>query len=150
MRRIPDLLRRHPRLADATMLGHVLAVDAISMASIGRPGILAWAVLLGAHVPLVWRRKAPSAVFWAVWAYTVATTPLDIPGAYQLIVPMVALNAVARHRSWRHLLPALGGIAAVVVAAALFEDAPGSALIPVVSVTVAVTLLGLTLRTRAA
>ncbi|GIG64185.1 sensor histidine kinase [Phytomonospora endophytica] len=150
MRRIPVFLSRHPRLADVTMLGHVLAVDAISMASIGKAGVLGWAVLLGAHVPLVWRRKAPSAVFWAVYAYTVATTPLDVPGAYQLIVPMVALHAVARHRSWRHLLPALGGVTVVVVLAALFEDAPGSTLIPVVSVAGAVTLLGLTFRTRAA
>lgn len=150
MRRIPDFLRRHPRVGDIVMLLHVLAVDVISMVGIGKSGILGWAVLAGAHVPLIWRRKAPSTVFWAVYAYTVATTPFGIDGAYQLIVPMVALYAVARQRPWRHLAPALGGIGAVVVASALFEDTPGSALIAVVSVAVAVTLLGLTVRTRAA
>lgn len=150
MRRIPDFLRRHPRVGDVVMLVHVLGVSVASMFATGRPGILGWGVIAAAHVPLIWRRKAPGVVFWTVYAYTVVTTPLGVNGAYQLVVPMVALHAVARHRSWRHLLPALGGMAAVLGVAAYLEDAPAAALIPVVSVTVAVVLLGLTLRTRAA
>ncbi|GAA3137049.1 sensor histidine kinase [Streptomyces rectiviolaceus] len=60
-----------------------------------RPDLLAWALLLGAHVPLVWRRVRPVPVLLAVLVCVAPYHAMDYTHMAAVPVGMVALYTVA-------------------------------------------------------
>jgi len=62
---------RHPMTVDGALAVLVAAASAPAMAEAGI-GVAGWWWLAVATIPLVWRRRAPVAVFWTV--FTVALT----------------------------------------------------------------------------
>ncbi|MEV2249564.1 histidine kinase [Streptomyces sp. NPDC050147] len=60
-----------------------------------RPDLLAWALLLGAHVPLVWRRVRPMPVLLAVLGCVAPYHAVDYTHIAAVPVGMVALYTVA-------------------------------------------------------
>lgn len=76
LRRLRALAQRWPRVVDACLAGFVAAVSVpVTMGGGGAPGVLepgigvtgaGWVWFAAVHVPLVWRRRGPVVVFWAV------------------------------------------------------------------------------------
>jgi signal transduction histidine kinase len=107
VRSIRAAARRHPQVVDAfnsVVLAGLLARVAVVDGGMTGLGWLGFAAL---HLPLVWRRRWPVAVFWTVTAIAFATAQFGVLGPSLLIVPALALNAVARYRPRRYLWPAL-------------------------------------------
>ncbi|MEV0379670.1 histidine kinase [Nonomuraea sp. NPDC050643] len=110
-----------------------------------------WAWFAAVHVPLLWRRRAPSAVFWAVLGLVAACVLVGgVTGVFLIFVPLFAMYAVARHRPARHLWPAAGATA-VAMGLGWARDDPGwPVMIGVGSLTIATALAGVVLRMRRA
>ncbi|HMG40292.1 MAG TPA: hypothetical protein VK611_03150, partial [Acidimicrobiales bacterium] len=60
----PALMARQPRTADAALAAGLAAVS-LAVAG-GETGVVGWICTVAVHIPLVWRRRAPVVVFWAV------------------------------------------------------------------------------------
>ncbi|MEU5878740.1 histidine kinase [Spirillospora sp. NPDC047279] len=103
---IPALVARRPQIADAGLAAG-LAVTSLAVAG-GRTGVLGWLCVVAVHIPLVWRRRAPLTVFWAVAVLAgVSFYPLAVEGPYLLLAPLAALYTLARHRPrWQSLVVA--------------------------------------------
>ncbi|MET9673088.1 sensor histidine kinase [Streptomyces sp. NPDC006482] len=88
----------YPVRCDATAAA-VFAVVAIALALTvddgRRPDLLGWALLLAAHVPLAWRRKAPLPVLLAVVACVAPYHALDYMHLAPIPASMTALYSVA-------------------------------------------------------
>ncbi|WP_199520819.1 sensor histidine kinase [Jiangella anatolica] len=145
--------RRHPRVADAVLAGLLAVVSAQAAAELGQVSGAGWVWFAAFHLPLVWRRRAPVVVFWAIvligllW---VGDGDADnVSGFSLLVVPMIALYTVARHRSRRHLWAP----AALVVPFAIgwvSNGGPWWDVVALAGLFGAAALLGVTVQTRGA
>jgi signal transduction histidine kinase len=152
VRRVGAAFHRHPRSVDAGVAALVAAIEIPGALATGT-GVLGWSCFAAVHVPLVWRRAAPVAVFWAVLgliAVSVAAVGVHVEGIYPEAVIVVAVHAVARHRPRRHLWPLLAVIWLPTLAAFLLTGPNWTAVGFVTSVLAAAALLGVTMRTREA
>jgi signal transduction histidine kinase len=153
IRWIGALASRYPRIVDAGIAALValLGLPAVDSADSGVAGGLWYAAL---HLPLIWRRRAPTLVFWAVCALVTVGIVADLArvdrGLFPEAVVMVALYAVARHRTGRHLWWAAGTIEAVMAVLLLLTGPRWGVLALATSVPAATVLLGVTIRTRRA
>ncbi|MBB4789560.1 sensor histidine kinase [Streptomyces nodosus] len=155
-RRLRHADRRRPWVLDVCVVLVVLLAigipDLISEAAFARKaGLPTTGIIglqLGLTLPLLWRRKKPSAALAAVLAVFLIQWPLDVLLNTDIAV-FVALYSLARHGRLRHL--AVGGawvLAALVQAALRVPDAisPIGALFFLWSTATAAMALGLGLR----
>ncbi|MEU9864046.1 histidine kinase [Streptomyces sp. NPDC047971] len=88
----------HPVRRDATaaaLFAVVASVIALTVDDGRRPDLLGWALLLAAHVPLAWRRRAPMPVLLAVVACVAPYHALDYMHLAPIPASMTALYTVA-------------------------------------------------------
>jgi signal transduction histidine kinase len=147
--------RRHPRAVDAAVaLGAAAACGIIltgrTGATVGPAAALDWVSVVVLAVPLVWRQRAPVLVFASVVALLVTAHALGAQSPAALLVPLIALHAVARRRPARYVWPA-----AVVTILSGFDlrlddSRQWGALVAVSAITVATVMVGLNQRTREA
>jgi signal transduction histidine kinase len=147
--------RRHPRAVDAGIAALVALACALVLsgrtgATVDAAGVLDWTSVVLLPVPLIWRRRAPVAVFAAATVLLIGSQALGAQSPAALGVTLTALHAVARYRPARFAWPA----AAVTVLPGFdnrIEDGPAwGAFAAVSAVTVAVVLIGVNQRTRSA
>jgi signal transduction histidine kinase len=138
---------RHPLLVDvalALVLAGVLVPVAVELGAVSGAG---WVWLGALHLAVVGRRRAPVLVFWVCAVLSFAAVTLGVQAPSLLVVPMVAVHAVARHRDPRHLRP----IAAAAVPLAvgwLAHEGPWWDLVALLALFGVAALLGTTARTR--
>jgi signal transduction histidine kinase len=153
MQRIRAVVRRHPRWADGGLAVLLALVNAPALAAAG-VGVVDWLWFGAAHLPLVWRRRAPVLVFWTVLglggAALTTSPPAIVQGVYPESLALVAVYAVARYRPRRHLWPAVAVLEGILVAVAWQQDQPWASLALGTSALAATVLLGLTVSTRRA
>ena len=141
--------RRDPFWVDA---GLALLFAAIGIPGTAQhpPGVLGWVWHAAVFVPLAWRRQAPVATFWAVFALaeTADLAGLRLGGAF-LAIP-VAVYAVARYRPRRYLWPAAVAVETALVLSWWRDHEPWSDLLPVNAILIAIALLGINVSTRRA
>jgi signal transduction histidine kinase len=136
---------------DALLAAALLVVDvsvALVVATDGRrPDTLGWALLIGAHVPMVWRRRAPLASFLALVACVGPYHALDFDHTAPLVVSMVALFTVAvTGRPLRSLLVGVGVIGVMLTVKFGQGAAEGAQALRVTGWIVAVIVLGVYVR----
>lgn len=88
----------HPVRRDATaaaVFALLAAVLALTVEDGRRPDALGWALLLAAHVPLAWRRRAPMPVLLAVVACVAPYHAFDYMHLAPIPASMTALYTVA-------------------------------------------------------
>ena len=160
LRTILEWFRRHPRVADVSVM-LVVAAAAIPF-SIAAPlddgerelGGLGLALLVAMHVPVAWRRIAPAAALWSCVALTVPYWVLDYPDESTgpaLILLVYSLATHGTSPSWiRHAIGALTLMTGVLVAGVISDqdDVPWFAIPANLTFFLAVILLGAYLRTR--
>ncbi|WHT22241.1 histidine kinase [Crossiella sp. CA-258035] len=108
---------------------------------------LGWLFFAAVHLPLVWRRRAPVAVFWLVAALALGCYLIGFTGVFLVSAPLFALYAVARHRTAWQLWPAVA-VFALLVGWAWLAGGPRQVLIGVLGTLAATALLGLSQRLR--
>src|SRR5262249_38903795 len=144
-------VRRPPPGADGGPAVLLALVDSPSVAA-ARVGVAGWLLFAAADLPLVWRRRAPVVVFWAVYvlAGLSLTSSLAIAdGVYPESLALVAVYTLALYRPRRWLWPALVVLEGTVLAAVLLAAQPRdrwNSLALATSGLAAAALLGLTLR----
>lgn len=106
MRTIRGAAERHPQTVDVAFAVLLAALLAPVTAEMVRMSGFGWVWFAALHLLLVWRRRAPVIVFCAVAGTAFAAAGFDAMGPSLLVVPMVAIYAVARYRPRRHLWPA--------------------------------------------
>ncbi|MHC5260064.1 sensor histidine kinase [Streptomyces sp. UC4497] len=89
VRRQDALLAAGLALVDACVALAVPAVDGRQLTSVG------WALLLGAHVPLIWRRSAPLGSFLVLIAFVLPYHAMDFHHSAPLAASLFALFTVA-------------------------------------------------------
>ncbi|QWF81199.1 sensor histidine kinase [Amycolatopsis sp. CA-230715] len=148
--RVPDVL--------VAVLAAALAIP-VTVAGQDAPGVLApgtgvtgagWLLFVAVHLPLLWRSRAPTAVFWCVLALVGVCAALGVTGVFLVFSPLFALFAVARHSEWHWVWPVVGAVVLVVATAALGTRPGWPGMIGVVSVLAVTVLLGIALRWRRA
>jgi signal transduction histidine kinase len=153
MQRIQATVRRHPRWADGGLAVLLALVNAPALAAAG-VGVVDWLWFGAAHLPLVWRRRAPVLVFWAVLGLAGAallTSPRAIvQGVYPESLALVAVYTVARYRPRRYLWPAIAVLESILVVAAWRQEQRWTSLALGTSALAATVLLGVTVGTRRA
>jgi signal transduction histidine kinase len=153
MRRIRAAVRRHPRWADGGLAVLLALVNAPALAAAGA-GVDDWLWFGAAHLPLVWRRRAPVLVFWTILglagAALTTAPPAIVQGVYPESLALVAIYTVARYRPRRHLWPAIGVLEGILVVVAWQQEQPWTSLALGTSALAATVLLGLTVSTRQA
>jgi signal transduction histidine kinase len=158
MRRIEQIraaVRRHPRWADGGLALLLALLNTSSVASAGT-GVAGWLWFGASHLPLVWRRRAPVLVFWAVMGLAgvaVTSSRAIVEGVYPESLVLVAIYTVAMYRPRRWLWPALVVLEGTLVLAALLVAPlrdPWNSLVLGTSVLAATVLLGVTVSTRRA
>jgi signal transduction histidine kinase len=105
------------------------------------------------HAPLVWRRRAPVAVFWTVFGLALVAgiaVGVRVEGMYPELVVGCAIYTVARHGPRRHLIPIVAVIEIPAVVVFLVSGPHWTALGFVSSVLAATVLLGVVVSTRQA
>jgi signal transduction histidine kinase len=102
---------RRPTVVDA-VLAAVLAALSAPLAVVGGVTGPAWLWFAALFVPLVWRRRAPLAVFWTVWVLWSISLTGESVGRFLWVVPVVTLYTIARHRSRWYLWPSAVALAA--------------------------------------
>lgn len=150
MRTARQWLQRHPRWADAGAVAVVVVVEQPGTAGYV-VGVGPWLVFATVHLPLMWRRRWPVPVFWAVFGVAVlagAVVSMPVKGLYPEAAVLLGLYPVARHAPRRQLWPALAAIEVPAVAVLLL-DGPNWLSLGVVTSALAVTaMLGVTAGTR--
>jgi signal transduction histidine kinase len=153
MQRIRAAVRRHPRWADGGLAGLLALVNAPALAAAG-VGVVDWLWFGAAHLPLVWRRRAPVLVFWTVLglagAALATSPPAIVQGVYPESLALVAIYTVARYRPRRHLWQAIAVLEGVLVVAAWQQEQRWTSLALGTSALAATVLLGVTVSTRQA
>jgi len=150
MDRVRAFAGRHPIALDVALAVLVAMANVPAVAHAGT-GVAGWCWFAVAHLPLVWRRRAPVAVFWTVVAVALtAWTAVPVDGPYPVIVILVMVHAVARYRPWRQLWPAASAVALILAAAWWQGDLPGVDLLTLTAILAAAGLLGVTVQTRRA
>ncbi|WP_461075355.1 sensor histidine kinase [Streptomyces deserti] len=120
--RIMAAINRDPETAphgtrNDALLAAALAVSAVCLALIAdkgrRPDALGWALLLVAHVPIVWRRRRPLLVLVAMVAVIAPYHALDNNHAAPIPVTVVVLYTVAVTGTVRRTLLTGAGVLGV-------------------------------------
>jgi len=145
---------RHPQWADGG-LAVLLALVNLPSVTAASVGVAGWLWFAAAHLPLVWRRRAPVVVFWAIYvlAGLSLTSSLAVAdGVYPESLALVAVYTLALYRPRRWLWPALVVLEGTVLAAALLasDRNPWNSLALGTSGLAAAALLGVTISTRRA
>ena len=153
MQRIRAAVRRHPRWADGGLAVLLALVNAPALAAAG-VGVVDWLWFGAAHLPLVWRRRAPVVVFWTVLGLAGAaliTSPRAIvQGVYPESLALVAIYTIALYRPRRYLWPAIAVLESILVVAGWRQEQPWNSLALGTSALAATVLLGVTVGTRRA
>jgi signal transduction histidine kinase len=153
MRRIRAAVRRHPRWADGGLAVLLAGVNAPALAVAG-VGVVDWLWFGAAHLPLVWRRRAPVLVFWTVLglagAALTTSPPTIVQGMYPESLALVAIYAVARYRPRRYLWPAVAVLESILLVVAWRQEQPWTSLALGTSALAATVLLAVTVSTRRA
>jgi signal transduction histidine kinase len=155
MRRIEQIraaARRHPRWADGVLALLLALLNTSSVASAGT-GVAGWLWFGASHLPLVWRRRAPVAVFWTVLGLAgvaVTSSRATVEGVYPEILVLVAIYSIALYRPRRYLWPAVAVLEGILVVAAWRQEQPWNSLAAGTSALAATVLLGMTVGTRRA
>jgi len=147
--------RRHPRVTDAGIaalvaLGTGIVLTGRTGATVEPATTMDWASIVLVPVPLIWRRRAPVLVFCAVTVLLWGSQALGAQSPAGFAATLTALHAVARHRPARF---AWAGAAVSVLPGydnRLEEGPAWGAFAAVAAVTIAVVLIGVNQRTRAA
>jgi signal transduction histidine kinase len=154
--RIRATVRGHPGWADGGLAVLLALLNAQSVAGAGA-GAAGWLGFGAAHLPVVWRRRAPVAVFWTVCVLaglSLIPSPAIAEGVYPETLLLVAVYTLAVYRPRRWLWPALVVLEGTLLASVLLVDASGrdpwSRLALGSSVLAATVLLGVTVSTRRA
>jgi len=144
-------LARHPRLVDAGLA--VLLALFTGPSALRGAGVGAWVWFAAVHAPIVWRRRWPVGVFWAVFGLAIASgvvVGVRVEGLYPEAVVAVALYTTARYGPRRHLIPIVVAIEVPAVVVFLVGGPHWTALGFVTAVLAATVLLGITVHTRQA
>ena len=153
MQQIRAAVKRHPRWADGGLAVLLALVNAPALAAAG-VGVVDWLWFGVAHLPLVWRRRAPVLVFWTILGLAGAaltTSPKAIvQGVYPESLALVAIYTVARYCPRRYLWPAIGVLESILVVVAWRQEQPWTSLALGTSALAATVLLGVTISTRRA
>jgi signal transduction histidine kinase len=154
--RIRATVRGHPGWADGGLAVLLALLNAQSVAGAGA-GAAGWLGFGAAHLPVVWRRRAPVVVFWTVCVLaglSLIPSPAIAEGVYPETLLLVAVYTLAVYRPRRWLWPALVVLEGTLLASVLLVDASGrdpwSRLALGSSVLAATVLLGVTVSTRRA
>jgi signal transduction histidine kinase len=144
--------RRHPRLVDAALAGLLLLFSRPVLAG-GRAGY-PWSPILvaGLLVPLVWRRRAPFAVFLVIAAVALIQWVTGPPLAADLAA-LVAFYTVAAYERVRRIAVAAALLEVGAVMAAFRFGSPGEELLSWVFISGLITAIGFiafNIRTRRA
>src|SRR5438045_8015277 len=100
-------LRTHPTAADAAFAALVFAITTPRVLASPPPLAWAWALQTALLLPLVWRRKAPTAVFAMIAAVALAQWLTDRLLAADLAL-LIAFYTVAAYAAARRVLLAAG------------------------------------------
>jgi signal transduction histidine kinase len=155
LERIRAAVRRHPRWADGGLAVLLAVLNTPSVAGAGT-GIAGWLGFGAAHLPLVWRRRAPVVAFWAIYVLaglSLIASPAIAEGVYPETLMLVAVYTLALYRPRRWLWPALVVLEGTLLAAALLGNprgGPWNSLALGTSALAASALLGVTVSTRRA
>jgi signal transduction histidine kinase len=144
-------VRRHPRLVDAVLVALIVLLSVPHLAIL-RGSALLWQLLLlpALLLPLVWRRRAPFAVFLIIAAAALVQSFTRQPLTDDVAL-LVAFYTVAAYERPRRILAAALVLEAGAVPVALWQAVPPAHLIVVASALVTVAgLIGYYLRTRRA
>lgn len=153
--RIQAAVRRHPRWADGGLAVLLALLNAPSAAG-AQVGVAGWLGFGAAHLPLVWRRRAPVVAFWTIYVLaglSLIASAAIAQGVYPESLMLVAVYTLALYRPRRHLWPALVVLEGTLLAAALLGNprgGPWNALTLGTSALAASALLGVTVNTRRA
>ncbi|MDI6106034.1 histidine kinase [Actinoplanes sp. NEAU-A12] len=150
MDRVRAVAGRHPMAVDVGLAVLVAAANVPAAAHTGT-GMVGWLWFVVAHLPLVWRRRAPVAVFWMVFAVALTVwTVTRVDVAYPVIVILVGVYALARYRPWRQLWPAAAAVEFTLAVAWRQGELPRTDLVALTAILAATGLLGMTVTTRRA
>lgn len=140
---------RHPRAADTGVAALVAVANVPWLVEAGADET-GWMWLCAICLPLIWRRRVPVLVFYAVAALMVVSSWAGATGVYPFIAALTAAYALARHRPWRYLLPPVVLLEVAFLAGLLQRDLRWPDFATLTSFLAAVVLLGVTVRTRRA
>ncbi|GAA4674526.1 sensor histidine kinase [Phytohabitans rumicis] len=146
-----DTLRRHPRWADAGLAALLAAFT--GPATLAGAGVAAGLWFAAVHLPLVWRRRWPVAVFWAVYALAILSAlvvGVRVEGLYPELPVAVAVYTAARYGRRRQLVPIVVAIEVPALAVFLLDGPHWTALGFVSAVLATTVLLGIVVSTRQA
>ena len=137
-------MRRHPQVPDALLAAALVAVAVPPVSDIVGPNrVLAVTLIIALALPLVWRRRAPTAVFAVIFALALIQLRWN-PGEANDLLPLACAFYTVATLAVRWQV--LAGAAALEVAAALAPNGWG-----IYSLLIAFTLLlGYYVRTRRA
>jgi signal transduction histidine kinase len=149
VRRVGDAARRHPQWVDAG-LAALLALVTLPVTVERGTGVVGWLLFGVLPVPLVWRRRAPVAVFWAVFglAWTADLAGVELPAS--LVVVLAAVYAVARHRPRRFLWPVVAAMEVTLLLQSAVDGPQWTNVIRVNAILAVTVLLGTNISTRRA
>ncbi|MEU4191558.1 histidine kinase [Kribbella sp. NPDC026611] len=124
--------------------------SAVGVLGAGR-GVTGWGWLLFAavHMPLVWRRRWPVVVFWAVLGVVGVCVAIGVTGVFLVLAPLFALYTLTRHAAWEAVWPGLGASVAVLAVAGVFSGAGWTTLVGISAVLAVGCLMGIAWRLRA-
>ncbi|GII23692.1 sensor histidine kinase [Planosporangium mesophilum] len=148
----PAALRAHPVAADAAFAALVFLVTAPRVLISPPPLALSWALQAALVLPLVWRRKAPTAVFLTIAAVAGAQWLTDRLLAADVAL-LISFYTVATYATARRVLLAAGVLElGAVLAAARFapEGTKAWAWILISGMITAAGVIGTNMRTRRA
>nr|WP_320784030.1 histidine kinase [Streptomyces sp. CRN 30] len=127
-----DALRDRRTLRDDALLAVPMAVVAVAVGHLGQDDGRAldpagWALLLGAHLPMVWRRRAPLLSFLALVGFLVPYHALDYHHGALMVVSMAALYTVASTGPVLRSVVAGAGVVGLMLAVKFSQGLPQGA-----------------------
>jgi signal transduction histidine kinase len=150
MRTVRAIAGRHSLAVDAGLAALVALVNVPAVAESGA-GMVGWSWFAVAHLPLIWWRRAPVAVFWTIFAVALTSwIGANADAAYPVIVILVAIYALARYRPLQYLWPAAAAVEVILAATWLLGALRWTDLATLTAVLTATMLLGVNVRTRRA
>ncbi|CAL9374994.1 hypothetical protein SUDANB145_00948 [Streptomyces sp. enrichment culture] len=127
-----DALRDRRVLRDDALSAALMAVSALVLVRLGQdggraPDTVGWALLLGAHLPMVWRRRAPLLSFLALVGFLVPYHALDYHHGALMVVSMASLYTVASTGPVLRSVVAGAGVVGVMLAVKFSQGLPQGA-----------------------